>query len=60
MEAAKEYRYKMDGWMDGWIAEVVFSSLKRVLAEDLLSNKFKAQKVEAGFKVMLYNKFVSL
>jgi hypothetical protein len=43
-----------------WIAEVVFSSLKRVLGEDLLSKKFKAQKVEAGFKVMLYNKFISL
>jgi len=50
----------MDGWMDGWIAEVVFCSLKRVLGEDLLSKKFKAQKVEAGFKVMLYNKFISL
>jgi Transposase DDE domain len=43
-----------------WIAEIVFSSLKRVLGEDLLSKKFKAQKVEAGLKVMLYNKFISL
>ena len=43
-----------------WIAEIVFSSLKRVLGEDLLSRKFKAQKVEAGLKVMLYNKFISL
>jgi hypothetical protein len=42
-----------------WIAEIVFSSLKRVLGEDLLSKKFKAQKVEAGLKVMLYNKFMS-
>jgi hypothetical protein len=33
---------------------------KRVLGEDLLSKKFKAQKVEAGLKVMLYNKFISL
>ena len=43
-----------------WIAEIAFSSLKRVLGEDLLSKKFKAQKVEAGFKVMLYNKFIGL
>jgi hypothetical protein len=43
-----------------WIVEIVFSSLKRVLGEDLLSKKFKAQKIEAGLKVMLYNKFISL
>ena len=43
-----------------WIAEIVFSSLKRVLGEDLLSKKFKAQEVEAGLKVMLYNKFIGL
>jgi len=43
-----------------WIAEIVFSSIKRVLGEDLLSKKFKAQKVEAGLKVMLYNKFMSV
>ena len=42
-----------------WIAEIVFSSLK-VLVEDLLSRKFKAQKVESGLKVMLYNKFIGL
>ena len=42
-----------------WIAEIVFSSIKRVLGEDLLSKKFKAQKVEAGLKVMLYNRFVT-
>jgi hypothetical protein len=42
------------------IAEIVFFSLKRVLGEDILSKKFKAQKVEAGLKVMLYNKFISL
>ena len=40
-----------------WIVEIVFSSLKRVL---LLSKKFKAQEVEAGLKVMLYNKFIGL
>ena len=43
-----------------WIAEIVFSSLKRVLGEDLLSKEFKSQKIEAGLKVMLYNKFISL
>ena len=43
-----------------WIAEIVFSSIKRVLGENLLSKKFKAQKVEAGLKVMLYNKFMGL
>ena len=44
-----------------WIAEIVFSSIKRTLGENLLSKKFKAQKVEAGLKVMLYNnKFISL
>jgi hypothetical protein len=43
-----------------WIVEIVFSSIKRVLGENLLSKKFKAQKVEAGLKVMLYNKFISL
>jgi hypothetical protein len=32
----------------------------KVLGENLLSKKFKAQKVEAGLKVMLYNKFISL
>src|SRR5215204_1731782 len=43
-----------------WIAEIVFSSIKKILAEDLLSKEFKAQKIEAGLKVMLYNKFISL
>ncbi|MGH9974539.1 MAG: IS5 family transposase [Nitrososphaeraceae archaeon] len=55
-----------DGWKQlkdvgrRWIAEIVFSSIKRVLGQDLLSKKFKAQEVEAGLKVMLYNKFMSL
>jgi Transposase DDE domain len=44
-----------------WIVEIVFSSIKRVMGgEDLLSKKFSAQKVEAGLKILLYNKFVSL
>jgi hypothetical protein len=33
---------------------------KYVLGEDILSKEFKAQKVEAGLKVILYNKFISL
>jgi hypothetical protein len=55
-----------DGWKQlkdagrRWIVEIVFSSIKRVLGEDLFSKKFKAQKVEVGLKVMLYNKFMSL
>jgi len=50
-----------DGWKDlkdagrRWIAEIVFSAIKR-LFEDLLSKKFSAQKIEAGLKIMLYNK----
>ena len=43
-----------------WIAEIVFSSIKRVMGEDLLSKKFAAQKVEAGLKVMLSNQFMNL
>jgi Transposase DDE domain len=43
-----------------WIAEIVFSSIKRVLGEDLFSKKFSAQKVEGGLKIMLYKKFISL
>ena len=43
-----------------WIAEVVFSSLKRVLGEHLLSRKFNMQKAETTLKIMLYNRFVSL
>ena len=43
-----------------WIAEVVFSSLKRVLGEHLLSRKFSMQKAETTLKKILYNKFISL
>ena len=43
-----------------WTAEIVFSSIKRVFGENLLSKRFKAQKIEAGLKVMLYNKFMGL
>ena len=43
-----------------WIAEVVFSSLKRVLGEHLLSKKFSMQKIETALKIRLYNRFISL
>ena len=43
-----------------WIAEVVFSSLKRVLGEHLLSRRFTMQKAETALKIMLYNRFVSI
>jgi len=43
-----------------WLAEIVFSSLKRVLGERLLSKKFNMQKVDTTLKVMHYNRFVSL
>jgi hypothetical protein len=43
-----------------WIVEIVFSSIKRVLGEDLFSKKFSAQKVKAWLKIMLYNKFTVL
>jgi hypothetical protein len=55
----KRYKQLNDMGRRRWIAEIVFSSLKRVLGEDLLSRKFKAQKIEIGFKVMLYNKFMN-
>jgi hypothetical protein len=42
--------YDVDGWKDlkdaagrRWIAEIVFSAIKRVFGEDLLSKKFSAQ-----------------
>lgn len=47
-------RRKMD------IAEIVFSAIKRVFGEDLLSKKFSTQKIEAGLKIMLYNKYMAL
>ena len=36
-----------------WIAEIVFSTIKRVLSEDLFSKKFSTQKVEASMKIPL-------
>jgi hypothetical protein len=43
-----------------WIVEIVFSSIKRVLGEDLFSKKFSAQKVKAWLKIMLYKKLTIL
>ena len=43
-----------------WIAEIVFSEIKRVFGEDRLSKKFSAEKIEAGLKIMLYNKYMVL
>ena len=45
-----------------WTAEIVLYSRqsKGCWVENLLSKKFKAQKIEAGLKVMLYNKFMGL
>lgn len=55
------YKYKkLKDTGQRWIAEVVFSSLKRVLGEHLLSRKFNMQKAETALKIMLYNRFVSL
>jgi len=58
-------KFGFDGWKEikdygkRWIAEIVFSSFKRVLGEALHSKKFLSQKAEASFKVMLYNRFLS-
>ena len=41
-----------------WIVEIVYSALKRVLGERLRSKNFDALCVEAGLKVLLYNKFL--
>jgi hypothetical protein len=55
-----------DGWKDlkdagrRWIAEIVFSAIKRVFGEALLSKKYSAQKIEAGIKIMLYNRYMAL
>jgi hypothetical protein len=49
---------KLKNYGKRWIAEIVFSSFKRVLGESLHSRKFLCQKAEASFKVRLYNKFM--
>ena len=41
-----------------WIVEIAYSALKRVLGEKLHSRRFDAQCVEAGLKVLLYNRFL--
>lgn len=65
-EALLVRKLGLDGWKKEknygkrWIAEIVFSSFKRVLGETLQSRKFLCQKAEASLKVMLYNKFLSV
>ncbi len=55
-----------DGWKSvkdygkRWLAEIVFSSFKRVLGETLRARRFLSQKAEASLKVMLYNRFMSI
>lgn len=51
---------KLKDYGKRWIAEIVFSSFKRVLGETLRSKKFLCQKAEASLKVMLYNRFMSV
>jgi hypothetical protein len=48
---------KLKDYGKRWMAEIVFSSFKRVLGEALRSKKFLFQKAEASLKIMLYNKF---
>jgi len=50
---------KLKDYGQRWMAEIIFSSFKRVFGETLRSKKFLCQKAEASFKVMLYNRFVS-
>jgi hypothetical protein len=46
-------KFEYQGWKQlkdagkRWIAEIVFSSIKEVFGEDLLSKRFSAQEVEA-------------
>jgi hypothetical protein len=55
-ERCKQLKDMGRRWMD--CRDCLFI-IKRIPGEDLLSRKFKAQKIEAGLKVMLYNKFMS-
>ncbi len=50
----------LKGYGQRWLAEIAFSAFKRVLGEELSSRKFNAQKTEAAFKVLLYNKFITI
>ncbi len=57
-------RHGLDEWKGlkdagkRWIVEIAYSALKRVLGEKLRSRRFDAQCVEAGLKVLLYNRFL--
>jgi IS5 family transposase len=58
------HKYGLEKWKKvknagkRWIVEIVFSALKRVFGEKIFSKRFDAQCVEAGLKVLLYNKFL--
>jgi len=43
-----------------WIAEIVFSASKEYLERISYQRRFSAQKIEAGLKIMLYNKYMGL
>lgn len=59
-------RNDFEQWKDSvsygqrWIAETVFSSLKRMFGEYVYSIKMENMKQELQLKVSLYNKFMSL
>lgn len=59
-------RNNYEKWKDGvsygqrWIAETVFSSLKRMFGEYVYSVKMENMKQELMLKASLYNKFLSL
>ena len=59
-------RNNYEQWKDSvsygqrWIAETVFSSLKRMFGEYVYSVKMKNMKQELMLKASLYNKFLSL
>jgi hypothetical protein len=54
------WKHVKDAGSRSCIAEIIFSSIKGLLGEDLLSRNFSTLKVETGLKLMLYNKFISL
>jgi hypothetical protein len=44
-------------WMDGWMAETAFSSIKRTYGEYISATKFKNMVKKMILKVSLYNLF---
>jgi hypothetical protein len=59
-------RNDFEQWKDSvsygqrWIAETVFSSLKRMFGEYVYSIKMENMKQELMLKASLYNKFMSI